>query len=137
MDVKALKRDSRSVNNGEWVGDLPHMGDLRVKVRGMGSDAYVQAQSKRIRALPLAERNRDGSPSAESMKRIVAESVHEAVLLDWDGLTADNQPFPYDGAVALSWLTDPDYIQFLEAVLYATRIVDNGRAAIEGDLAKN
>lgn len=137
MEIKSIKRDASRIEAGEWVAGIPQMGDLRLKVRGFGSAAYEQAVGRRIRALPVGERERDGSPTPAAMKRITAESMHEAILLDWDGLTDDGEAVPYDSAVALIWLTDPDFLHFRQAVDYAGRVVDNGRAAIEGDIAKN
>ena len=137
MDIANLKRDSGRINAGEWVGQIPEMGELRLKVRGQRSESYKLALGRHVRAVPRDQRERDGSPSPDAYARCVALAVHEAVLLDWDGLTSEGKPVKYNRELALKWLRDPDYSAFLEAVLWASAVVDGGRNEAEAALAKN
>lgn len=137
MDIKNLKQNSAAISAGQWVGQIPNMGDLRLKVRGMGSAQYGLAYSRRLQALTRDDRDRDGTALPSARIRVTAEALHEAVLLDWDGLESGGKPLAYDSDQAFLWLTDPDYVQFVDAVLYAARVVDNGRAEVEGTTAGN
>jgi len=137
MDINNLKRSTDRVEGGDWVGDIPEMGDLRLRVRGLGSAQYKAIMSRKSRAVPRQDRERDGSIKDEVLHRIRGEALHEAILLDWDGLTAGGQPFGFDASVALNWLTDPEYQDFHFATLYAAGVVGKERAEAQEELGKN
>jgi len=137
MELSNLTRDSARIEAGEWVGDLPGMGDLRVKVRGTGSKIYTSVVSRLGRAVPKGQRNRDGSLLPETSLRIAGEAIHEAILLDWDGLSEGGKPVKFDKDLAKKLLTDPDYRPFFDAVVLAATIVENGRGELAEELEKN
>lgn len=137
MDIKGLKRDAARAEAGQWVDHIPNMGTLRLKVRGLGSAAYAQAVARRVKAADRTQRDRDGSVRSDVMRQIIGAAAHETILIDWDGLTSDGHPFPYDAEVARKWLIEPDYEPFRDAVLWAANVVDNDRAEFQGDLVKN
>lgn len=128
MDISALKRDSTKVEAGEWVGEIPGMEDVRLRVRGLSSPTAVALRSRKERKVSRDGRERDGQLKADVALRILGEVLHEAVLLDWDGLTSGGQPLPFDKDLARDWLTNPDYVAFADAVVYAAQVVDKGRA---------
>jgi hypothetical protein len=41
MDLKSIKTDTKLVEAGRWVDEIPNMGDLRLNVRGMTSKLYT------------------------------------------------------------------------------------------------
>lgn len=137
MEISSLKRDSATIEAGQWVGEIPGMGDLRLKVRGSGSAVYTATLSRLSRAVERSERNRDGSLKTEAATRVMGTAMHQAILLDWSGITDNGKSVPYDSATALEWLTSPDYRPFLDAVVFAASVVENGRAQTEEDLEKN
>lgn len=134
MDISALKRDSAKVEAGEWVSDIPGMEDVRLRVRGLSSPTVVALRSRKERKVSRDGRERDGSLKADIALRILGEVLHEGVLLDWDGFTKNKQPLPYDAKQAEEWLTNPDYVAFADAVVYAAQIVDKGRAGEVEDM---
>lgn len=137
MDIKKIKRDSNKISEGQWVSDIPEAGDLRLLVRGMSSPIVQTLMARKLRAVPKEDKTRDGSPKLEVVTRITTEVLHEAVLLDWDGLTEDDVPVKYNSALAKEWLTNPDYKEFADCVAWAARAVDSGDAeltqAVEGN----
>lgn len=137
MDIKNLQRNSASIEGGMWIGHIPDMGTMRLKVRGLGCAAYEKARAKRIRALDRGQIEADGSPTADAMDMIVAEALHEAVLLDWEGLESDGKPFPYDSDTAALWLQDRDFLPFRQAVIWAASQVDRSRAETTEKTRKN
>lgn len=137
MDISNLKKSIDKVEGGEWVQDIPQMGELRLRVRGLGSEVYKQVFSRKQRAVVKTDRERDGSIKEDVLHRIRGEALHEAILLEWDGLTADGKPYPFDGDVALAWLIDPAFEDFQFATIYAAGVVGKERADRTEDLSKN
>lgn len=137
MDIKSLKRDVAASTEGAWVGEIPEMGDLRLRVRGENSPKVAALQARKMRAVPKNKRGRDGVPVHSELLRVTAEVLHEVVLLDWDGLTSDGKPVKFDPDLALQWLTDPDYQDFANAVAWASKVVANGDAERTEDIAGN
>lgn len=127
MDISSLKRDSAAVAAGQWVADIPGLGDVRLRVRGLSSPIVVAVRGRKERKVPRDQRERDGSLKAEVGIQVFGEVLHEAVLLDWEGLTDNGTPVPFDSDLANTWLTDPDFAFFADAVVYAAQIVDKGR----------
>lgn len=127
MEISTLKRDSASISSGQWVGDIPGMGDVRLRVRGLTSPMVTQTRARLERKIPRDQRERDGSLKAEVALNVFGQVLHQVVLLDWDGLTDEGKPIPYDKALAEQWLTDPDFAFFGDAVVWAAQIVDKGR----------
>jgi hypothetical protein len=137
MDISNFKRDVVASEGGKWVGDIPGFGDVRLKVRGLGSKHYTEAVARLSRAAPPEDRLADRSLKPEATFRIMGQAMHEAILLDWDGLSDGGKALPFDKALALVWLTDPEFRPFLDAVTWAATVVENGRADAGKELEKN
>lgn len=137
MDISNLKRNSAAIEAGQWIDDIPGMGDLRLRVRGFGSEAYQRVSNQLARAVPPEDRERDGALKPPVARHITGQAMHEAILLEWDHLKDGDKDVPFDSALALTMLTDPDFRRFVEAVTYAATVVDNGRAVAEKKLTKN
>ena len=137
MDINSLSVDIDAIQEGQWVGDLPGMGDLRLRVRGFMSPKVQSLRARKLRALPKVDRERDGQPKFEAALRVTAEVLHEAVLLDWDGLSDGGKPVKYSPDLARQWITDPSFQRFADAVAMAAQIVDNGDAEAVEEMAGN
>jgi hypothetical protein len=137
MDIKSLKRDVAASTEGAWVGEIPEMGDLRLRVRGWNSPIVSNLHSQKTLAVPRDKRRMNGAPIPSETARIVSEVLHEVVLLDWDGLTNDGKPVKFNADLALKWLTDPDYHEFADAVFLASQVVAKGNAQRTDDIAGN
>ncbi|MES0071937.1 hypothetical protein [Mesorhizobium sp. M0058] len=137
MELSNLKRDSKMVEGGKWVDEIPGMGNLRLRVRGMSSPTFAALRGRKQRKVPKSDREADGAIKTDVDMRLLGEALHEAVLLEWDGLTEDGKPVPFDKDLALTWLTDPDYMPFADAVVWAASFVDRSTAEAQGGLEKN
>lgn len=137
MDISKIKKDPAAINAGQWVGEIPDMGDLRLKVRGMSSTTFRDERAKLERAVPKEDRNRDGSLSAAAGLRVVGQAMANVGLLDWDGLTDGGNPVAYNKALATEWLTNPEFEHFLDATVWAARVVDAGEADKVKEVAGN
>lgn len=136
MDVKFLESDLEAINGGQWVDDIPGMGDLRIKVRGLQSEAYQNARNRRIRAASREDRTKNGLTEA-AQRRITGEALAETVLLDWDGISDGGKKVKYDPKQALEWLTNPAFFRFYDAVVLSAVAVDNEDAYTIEDAAGN
>lgn len=137
MDIQSIKKDSAAIAEGQWVDNIPGMGDLRLKVRGSSANYVVAVRARKQRNAPNEDRAADGSLSVDATLRIETEVLHEAVLLDWDGLTDGGQPVKFDATLAKDWLTNPDFRDFADAVVWAASVVSRTTKAVKEKAAKN
>lgn len=137
MDISNLKRSTATVEAGDWVDGIPQMGELRLRVRGLNSAQYKAILARKQRAVPKDQRERDNSIKEDVLHGLRGEALHEAILLDWAGLTSNNEPVKYDPGLALSWLIDPEFEDFQFAVLYAAGVVGKDRTDAGETLTKN
>lgn len=137
MDIKNLRRDIAAIEAGDWVGDIPNMGSLALKVRGIGSVQYQTALARLAKAVGIEERDRDGTLLPDVALRVTGEAAAEALLLDWAGLENDGQPVPFDAKLAREWLTQPEYRHFLDAVIWSAGVMERGRRETAGTVKGN
>lgn len=137
MDIRSIQKDSAAIAEGQWVDSIPGMGDLRLKVRGSTANKVMAVRARKQRNAPNEDRSADGALSVEAAMRIETEVLHEAVLLDWDGLTDGGQPVKFDSALAKDWLTNPDFRDFADAVVWASGVVSRTTKAVKEKAAKN
>lgn len=136
MRLSEIQINAAAVEEGEWIGDLPEMGDLRLKVRGLNNDKYRRLQQRLIEATPRAKRPGGRLDPAEQ-DRITAKCLTDTVLLDWSGLEGDEGPIAYSAEMAKTLLTDPQYRRFRDAVIAAASRVEEVEAeARQDDLGK-
>lgn len=137
MKLASLRTDT-SNTEGRWVGDIPGLGDLRLKVRPSGNPDYRRAVDERVRAVPQAERLR--GLSEPKRVEVEAHAILDAVLFGWENVTGDgtigeaDKPVPFAREVALRLLTDPVYLAFRDAVDWAANAVAvEARADLKAD----
>lgn len=124
MKLASLKIDSARIERGDWVGQIPGMGDLELKVRGFGNSDYQRIIAREQQVIGRDKRI-NGRIDPVTLDGIMAKTI----LLDWRGLTgADDQPEPYTKELATKLLTDPDFRPFQEAVSWAANVVQDARA---------
>lgn len=137
MKLNAMKVNSRAIEAGEWVGTLPEMGDLELRVRGIGNTEYRALYTRLVDALPRTDKV-DGRPTPDAAERVVIECVVETILLDWRGVEDDvGNPVAFNKDQARALLSDPDFRPFRDAVMVAAARVSDSRAADAEAAAKN
>lgn len=136
MKLSSLKTDIGRVEQGEWISDIPEMGDLELKVRGIDNADYRALMNRLVQAIPLKRRRRGISP--EDLEQIQNRCLLETVLLDWRGVQDDGgQAMPYSRDLAVTLLTSPEYRTFRDAVAYAARLVGAEQEDAASELEKN
>ena len=123
MKLSAIKVNTKAIEAGKWVDDIPEMGDLRLKVRGLGNADFNRRYDELIQAVPRAERpNNRLTPDAQ--RKLTAQLYAETILLGWDGLTDDDKvAIPFSAELAQEIMENPEMRDFVHAVRYAAQQV--------------
>lgn len=111
MDIGKFKTDLNRELDGVWV-DIGK--EARLKIARIGNPAYKE--TFRRLAKPYQRQIRTGTLSDEVAERILAQSLAESVLLDWEGLEENGKPLPYSKKAALDLLTNPQLKDFRDLV---------------------
>lgn len=138
MKLSDIAIDVERSEGGDWVRDIPDAGELQLKVRGLRSKDYQQRIATQMAAVPRSKRVAGRIP-ADVSGRIIGEAMAEHLLLDWRGLTDDNdQPLPFSKEKARQLLVDPRYTRFREWVSWAAAEVEElGADAVEAPLGNS
>lgn len=138
MEISSLVRSKEAldlIDNGTWVGDFDEAPGVRLKVCGMQSEAVQKMIRQKQTALRLKNRNRP--LTEEQMAKVTKETLHEAVLKDWEGFTSDGAAMPYDAALAKQWIMSREGEPFTSLVLQAAQRVDSEAEELAKELTKN
>lgn len=136
MRLTEQKIDPIKLEQGDWVDNIPEMGDLRLKVRGARNRDWTRLQGRLLDAVPRKNKI-GGRISQEDQERITAVLLRETCLLDWENLEGDDGPIPYSKQEAEKLLSDPQYRNFKDAVLWAAMVVADQQTAVTEDAVKN
>lgn len=111
MDIGRFRTDLDREVEGVWV-DIGK--GAKLKIARIGNPKYKEVFSEQ--AKPYRRQIRSGNLSDEVAERILAKSLAETVLLDWEGLEENGEPLPYSKKAALDLLTNPQYKDFRDLV---------------------
>lgn len=120
MKLSSLKIDAAKIEAGEWIEDIPGMGDLALKVRGLDNADHGNLRSRLFEAIPRSKKHNGRITDPAEADRLTARCLSEAVLLDWRGLEEeDGSPIPFSKERAFEILSNPDMRSLREAVVEA------------------
>lgn len=123
MKLNETKIDVSRFEGGAWISDIPEMGDLRLKVRGINNADWRRLQQKLFEATPRAKRP-GGRIDPDEQDRITTSCILSTCLLDWENVEGDDgQPLPYSIQAATKLLNDPAMRRFRESVIWAATVV--------------
>jgi len=133
MKLSAVKVNTVAIDQGRWIGpsteyQIPEMGDLELKVRGMDNADYRALYAKLVRGLDRSAKI-GGMIDPAAADRIVSQCLLETVLLDWRNLSDDDgKPIKYSKGQAEPLLNEPEYRRFRDSVVWAALIVGDEAA---------
>lgn len=135
MKLSNAKQNTKAVEQGAWVENIPEAGDLRIKTRGANNSDWRRLQQKLIAQLPVKQRRR-GVIDPMEMERIMTECLIEHGIIDWENLLdEDGKAIPVSKAREL--LSNPDYRPLKDFCAFAAQVVADGDeevgAAVEGN----
>lgn len=134
MKIKEMAIDPVKFEQGAWISGIPEMGELRLKVRGIGNSDYRKMQTRLIEAEPRQYKV-GGRLTPERQDFVQSQCMLHTVLIDWDGLRDEHDaPIPYSVDLARDLLTKPEYRRFRDAVAWAASVVGDD-VALDGEEA--
>lgn len=142
VKLSDIKINAAAIEQGEWIGaahgtPIPDMGDLCLKVRGIGNSDYRALMTKLSDAVPRSQRT-GGKLNPDASERVFVECLTQTVLMDWSGVEGDDgAAIPFSREVALKILLNPDLAPFKYAIAWAANQVGDLRAADNEAAAKN
>jgi hypothetical protein len=137
MKLSDVAIDFNRVEQGEWVDNIPEMGDLRVKVRGVSNADWRRLQSKLIQAVPRNKRV-GGQIDPEESDRITSVLLLETAVLDWSGIEDDSgNSVPYSKEQAREIVTNPTHRRVRDAFLWAASTVGDAITTRQEEQEKN
>lgn len=135
MDLGEHKIDIAKREDGEWVDEIPEMGDLRLLVRGSDNKQWRKRFDALVAAVPRKKRINGLDP--DERDRINAILLRDTCLLGWENLSIGGVPVPYSKEKANELLTEPQWAVFRNAVSWASSVVGTERAAEVEAIAGN
>lgn len=125
MKIGSLKTDLAKAEAGIWIGDIPDMGDLRLKVRPTGNPDYRRVYAKLVETTPRHAKRGGVIVDHKIKADLSARTLADTVLLDWEGLEDDDgKPLPYSPELAKTLLLDPEMTAFRDAVAWAGGVAE-------------
>lgn len=134
MKISELEVDQKIVEEGTWVGNIPELEGVRLKVRGANNRDWRKLAQTLVNAVPRKKRV-NGVLEPEEADRITATVILNAGLLDWDGIENDDgSQIPYDKKKASQYLHGK---RFREGAAWACDQVAEGLAKEVEEIAGN
>lgn len=132
MDLfKTFKTDEGKEQGGAWV-DLDD-GTSRLKIARMNNPRYREAQQRKLHRYKMAARSK--VVPDDVWAGILNELIAETILVDWEGLTRDGEPYPYSIENAKAALTELK--DFREMVLGFADDMANFKEELDEGTEKN
>lgn len=131
MRLENLRLDVERIEAGEWVENIPGLGDIRLKVRGSNCAAFRLAQAKAQRGITSADRHEGGLVDPKAVDVVLGTALAEAVLVDWENVEIDGQMARYSKPLAHTLLVDPEMALFRDGVAWASDYVSTMRKETE------
>lgn len=137
MDINELILSDAAVEGietGAWVTNIPGMPGLRLKVLGSSAKAHAKHHQKKIEELRKKSRKPlDNDQMSDALK----ETLAEVTLVDWDGLTNEGEPVPFDRETAKKWITSRNGKKFADAVFWCSQKLDEDSKEYVEEITKN
>lgn len=137
MDINELILSDAAVEGietGAWVGDIPDLPGVRLKVLGSSAKAHVKANQAKLEAARKKSRK---DLSAEQAADCIREVLAEVTLVDWDGITDGGKSVKFDRELAKKWLTSRNGKKLADAVFWAAQKLDQDANSYVESVTKN
>ncbi len=140
-DLNTRKVDNNKIQNGGWVGaeygsPIPGWDDLCLRVRGY--DSAIVRDTRALKAKSLKDTDYEaGNLKASVNDRLTAETIDEALLLEWKNLSDGGKPIKHSKDVQTAILMDMDNKKLCDAAEWAAMHIQSERKKVEELIEKN
>jgi hypothetical protein len=121
VELSKLRVDVEKIEQGEWIGDIPGLGDIKLHMRGARNADWIALNRRLLAELPATRFGIE--VSREDQDRINVELLVETSLIGWSGLTDNGKPLEFSKDKARQLLSDPELRDFRDAVWMAANTV--------------
>lgn len=129
MDIDALKKADADAADGDWVGDLPGLGDIRLRVRPLTHPRVLRAMGRARRKAS------EGKPLTDQQEEQVdREVMASTVLTGWENMTSGGNPVEFTPERAAELIAVETFEAGVRAAMY--RLTEQ-QAAAQERLEKN
>ena len=119
MKLISLQTDENAALNGDWIGDLPGMGDFEVFTKSLDCPAAAAYQTELARALGRKMRSRKSRDIAPEVNQYIsAKTLIDICITDWKNLEV-----PVDAAGAVTF--DPKRIVAEKALPFTKEALES------------
>ena len=104
MDIGNLNKTA-DLGEGDWIGDIPDMEGIELKVRSTNYKPF------RVATAGLARRSGkklNTDVGLNDFNVATGKPLAEHILLDWKGVTSGGEPLPFSKEQAIAILTAED-----------------------------
>lgn len=137
MKLSKMKVNSAAIQGGRWVSIGKFFPGVEVKVRGFKNKDYQRELLRMMSDIPIADRMKAAS-DPDFSEKLDIDLMASSILIDWRGLeTEDGEALPFTRDKALEILSDPDFVEFREAVDFAAKIVGKDELVEAEAVSKN
>lgn len=132
MDVmKQFAFDKEASEQGKWFQLGP---EARIKMRSLNS-AHSRAVRTKLEAPYKTILNAGQDLPKDVAEQMLKDQFVESLIIEWEGLTANDEPMPYSKANAIKLMTDAEgFVDFLVKILMSN---DSFAPIAEEDEVKN
>lgn len=132
MDLSAVRVDLTRSKAGEWVKNIPGLGDIELKIKGSNTPAFRLGRIRAQKAIPAGARLEDGLIDPEEADKSNGLVLAD-LLVDWKNVNDGDAEVPFSREAAVRFLTDPELPVFRDGVAYAADEVATLRKAKEDE----
>lgn len=104
MDISLINSET-DLAPGEWIGEIPDMDGVELRVRSTHFKPFRLAITGMARR---AGKKLNTDAGLDAFTVSTGKALAEHILLDWRGVTSGSDPLPFTNDTALSILTADD-----------------------------
>ena len=137
MKLSAIRINSAMREQGQWIDNIPDLGGVKLKVRGVDNTDARRLRAKLVAEMPPTDKPRNVLTD-EAAERLTVAILSESILMGWQGLeNEDGTPIVFSIPQAAEILANPDFALFRNGVNFAANIIGTEAATAAADTAKN
>lgn len=118
VDLRKDRADTDKLRDGAWVS-IPDFGDVKIRRwrNKEHSRELVRLSDRRREELKLKP---DEDLSEDDSLAVAVESACRTIIVDWRGITSDDEPVPYTPETAMEVFNDDSWSDIFPLIVNAS-----------------